>query len=113
MVGTMTTACLQAGQTPPKSENTSVDIESAALALRAISNVHRFMILCLLAEQEHTVGDLERAVGIRQPSMSQQLARLREDGIVSCTRDGKSMIYALTDSKIRQVILALNTIYQR
>jgi ArsR family transcriptional regulator, virulence genes transcriptional regulator len=113
MVGTMTTACLQAGQTTPKSENTSVDIESAALALRAISNVHRFMILCLLAEQEHTVGDLERAVGIRQPSMSQQLARLREDGIVSCTRDGKSMIYALTDSKIRQVILALNKIYQR
>lgn len=108
----MTTACLQAGQTTPNSETTSVDIESAALALRAISNVHRFMILCLLAEQDHTVGDLERAVGIRQPSMSQQLARLREDGIVSCTRDGKSMIYALTDSKIRQVILALNKIYQ-
>ncbi len=98
MVGTMTTACLQAGQTTPKSEITSVDIESAALALRAISNVHRFMILCLLAEQEHTVGDLERAVGIRQTSMSQQLARLREDCIVSCTRDGKSIIYALTDS---------------
>tara|TARA_R100000353_G_scaffold130527_1_gene92658 strand:- start:128 stop:469 length:342 start_codon:yes stop_codon:yes gene_type:complete len=113
MVGTMTTACLKAGQTTPIRESSAVDIDSAAAALRAISNVHRFMILCLLAEQEHTVGDLERAVGIRQPSMSQQLARLREDGIVSCTRDGKSMIYALTDSRVRQVILTLSTIYHR
>ncbi|MDF1749446.1 MAG: metalloregulator ArsR/SmtB family transcription factor [Alphaproteobacteria bacterium] len=109
----MKTACLKTDQTTPLSEGSAVDIDAAATALRAVSNVHRFMILCLLAEQEHTVGDLERAVGIRQPSMSQQLARLREDGIVSCTRDGKSMIYALTDPKIRQVILALNQIYQR
>ena len=56
--------------------------EAAAKLLKAISNPRRLMILCRLAEGEKTVGQLEVEMKMRQPQLSQQLARLRGDGIV-------------------------------
>lgn len=89
-----------------------VDFDAATTLLRAFANPHRFKILCLLRQGELTVGELEMAIGIRQPSMSQQLARLREDGIVSCRRDGKSMIYSIASPRAQRLVDALICIHE-
>lgn len=88
-----------------------VDFDAATSLLRAFANPHRFKILVHLRQGELTVGALEAAIGIRQPSMSQQLARLREDGIVTCRRDGKSMIYSLASSEARHLVDAIVSIH--
>ena len=58
--------------------------------LKALANENRLIILCCLAEGEKNVGELETMLGIRQPSLSQQLARLRSDGLVETRRDSET-----------------------
>lgn len=89
-----------------------VDFDAATSLLRAFANPHRFKILVHLRQGELTVGELETAIGIRQPSMSQQLARLREDGIVTCRRDGKSMIYSLASTEAQHLVDAIIRIHK-
>ena len=55
--------------------------------MKVLSNEHRLMILCLLVEQERSVGDMARALDMRQAALSQQLALLRKDGLVNTRRD--------------------------
>lgn len=112
MVGTMRTMIARIRQDHPDESMYDIDFDSATNVLRAIANVHRFKILCLLANAERKVSELEQAVGIRQPSMSQQLARLRDDGIVSCRRDGKMMIYSLINDKVRRLVLSVGELYR-
>jgi ArsR family transcriptional regulator len=57
--------------------------------LKTLAHPHRLLILCHLAEGERSVGELERLLKLRQPTLSQQLARLREDGLVETRRTGK------------------------
>lgn len=90
---------------------TDVDTEAASKLLKSFANPHRFHILCLLRQGELTVTELEKAVGIRQPSMSQQLARLRSDGVVSCRRDGKTMLYSLANPQAVQLVDMLIALY--
>ena len=98
---------------PPRKPKRPMDIDRAVTVLRALSNPHRLKILTLLRDSELSVGALEQSVGIRQPSMSQQLARLREDGLVETRRDGKQIYYSLTDTRARNLIRALGTIFHR
>lgn len=81
--------------------------EEAASVLRALSNPSRLMILCFLVEAERTVSEIEVALGLSQAYVSQQLARLREEGIVAATRDGRMMRYRLSDPRIAPVIEVL------
>ena len=76
--------------------------------LRALANENRMMILCLLAEGERSVGELEAITGARQPTVSQQLARLRADGLVESRRDGKTIHYSLISPRARQILELLN-----
>ena len=92
-----------------KADQMAMAAEEAADAMRALSNPSRLLILCQLAGGERTVGELEIALDLGQAYVSQQLARLREDGIVAATRDVRQMRYRLTDSRIAPVI---ETIYQ-
>ena len=92
-------------------EQNDVDTESASKLLKAFANPHRFHILCLLRQGERTVTELEQAVGIRQPSMSQQLARLRADGVVNCQRNGKSMLYSLANTEAVRLVDMLVELY--
>src|SRR5262245_18329453 len=62
------------------------------------------MILCILAEGERSVSELEDLWNLRQPTVSQQLARLRADGLVSTRRDGKTIYYNLASEEARIVI---------
>jgi DNA-binding transcriptional ArsR family regulator len=72
--------------------------------LKALAHEGRLMILCHLASGEKSVTDLERLLSSRQAAVSQQLARLRLEGLVKYRREGKAIYYSLRDSKSRRVI---------
>ncbi len=72
--------------------------------LKTLAHEHRLMLLCLLAEQERSVTELEDLLALRQPTVSQQLARLRQDGLVKTRRKGKAIFYSLADEGTRAFI---------
>ncbi|WP_270730929.1 ArsR/SmtB family transcription factor [Shimia sp. Alg240-R146] len=72
--------------------------------LKAISHEGRLMILCQLASGEKSVTELEDLLAARQAAVSQQLSRLRLEGLVKPRRDGKTIYYSLTDDRPRQII---------
>jgi len=79
--------------------------------LKALSHESRLIVLCLLAERERSVSELEQILSLRQPTVSQQLARLRLDGLVSTRREGKAILYSLANDDVRRVIGVLYSIY--
>jgi len=81
--------------------------ESAARAaafLKTLAHEGRLMILCHLGDGEKSVGELEKLLQIRQAAVSQMLARLRQERLVSTRRDGKTIYYSLQDGNAAQVI---------
>ena len=89
----------------------SKNAKQAASLLKALSNETRLMILCAIAEEEKTVSQLETLLQMRQPAVSQQLARLRADGLVSTRRDGKQVYYDLASDEGRAIIKTLYDLY--
>lgn len=79
--------------------------------LKALSHESRLILLCLLAERERSVGELEDILSLRQPTLSQQLARLRYDKLVATRRDGKAIYYSLANDDVRQVIAVIYDIF--
>src|SRR6056297_4028962 len=82
-------------------------VESATAAsnfLKAISHEGRLMILCHLVSGEKSVTELERLLSARQAAVSQQLSRLRLEGLVTPRRDGKTIYYSLTDDRPRKIL---------
>lgn len=82
-------------------------MENATIAtnyLKAISHEGRLMILCHLAAGEKSVTELEQLLSARQAAVSQQLGRLRLEGLVRPRREGKTIYYSLTDDKSRKII---------
>ncbi|ALG91949.1 MAG: ArsR family transcriptional regulator [Confluentimicrobium sp.] len=78
--------------------------EAASSFLKALSHEGRLMILCHLSTGEKTVTELERLLSSRQAAVSQQLARLRLEGLVAHRRDGKAIFYSLADDRARRTI---------
>ncbi len=72
--------------------------------LKAISHEGRLMILCHLATGEKTVTELEELLSARQAAVSQQLSRLRVEGLVSPRREGKAIYYSLTDTRAVKIL---------
>lgn len=83
----------------------------AARLLRALANDKRLMLLCLLVEGEHSVGELNARVDLSQSALSQHLAVLREDGLVETRREGQTIHYSLADGPIHAIIETLHGIY--
>lgn len=84
--------------------------QRASNFLKAISHEGRLMILCHLASGEKSVTELEELLSARQAAVSQQLSRLRLEGLVTPRRDGKTIYYSLTDdrsTKIMEVVYEL------
>ncbi|SFO88105.1 ArsR/SmtB family transcription factor [Tranquillimonas alkanivorans] len=82
-------------------------VENATRAsnfLKAISHEGRLMILCHLATGEKSVSELERLLSARQAAVSQQLSRLRLEGLVVPRREGKTIYYSLADDRPRQIM---------
>ena len=82
----------------------TVQAQAASNFLKALAHEGRLMILCHLSTGEKTVTELEHLLASRQAAVSQQLARLRLEGIVSCRRDGKAIYYALHDPRAARVV---------
>jgi len=80
----------------------------ACTLLKALANPDRMQVLCLLPRREHCVGELERALGIRQSALSQQLAVLREHGLVRTRREGTNIHYAIASTAALAMIGVLN-----
>ncbi len=76
----------------------------ASNMLKALSHEGRLMILCHLVTGEKTVTELEDLLSARQAAISQQLARLRHEGLVTPRRDGKAIYYSLTDERPKQIL---------
>ena len=77
---------------------------TASRFLKAISHEGRLMILCYLASGEKSVTDLETLLSSRQAAVSQQLARLRSEGLVSARREGKVIFYRLADKRATRIL---------
>jgi len=83
----------------------------ASTLLKAMSNPHRLMVLCQLVDNERSVGELERVVGLSQSALSQHLARLRNDGLVKTRRSAQSIYYSLAGEEASAVIETLYNLY--
>lgn len=76
----------------------------ASNLLKALSHEGRLMILCHLVTGEKSVTELEDLLSARQAAVSQQLARLRLEGLVTPRRDGKAIYYSLTDDRPKRIL---------
>jgi ArsR family transcriptional regulator, virulence genes transcriptional regulator len=83
----------------------------AADFLKALANRHRLLVLCHLSEGEKSVGELEKLLGVRQPHLSQQLARLRKDGLVETRRNSRTIYYRLGSPEAERLIGVLHQMF--
>ena len=81
--------------------------------LKAISHEGRLMILCHLASGEKSVTELEELLSSRQAAVSQQLTRLRLEGLVTPRRDGKAIYYSLADDRATQIMEVVYDLFCR
>ena len=79
--------------------------------LKALANRHRLMILCQLIDGEHSVGEMAEFLGVRDSNVSQHLALLRKDGLVSTRREGQTIWYALASEPVKRLVGTLYDIY--
>ncbi len=83
----------------------------ACALMRAMSNPDRLMLLCQLAQGERRVGELEELLDIQQPTLSQQLAVLREEALVETRREGKQIYYRIASQAALAVMDVLYSSY--
>jgi DNA-binding transcriptional ArsR family regulator len=87
--------------------------QHASEFLKALSHEVRLLILCFLFEGEKSVSEIEKMLKLRQPAVSQQLARLRADGLVETRRNGKNIYYSLARNEVRDLIKVLHDVFCR
>ncbi len=81
----------------------------ASELLKALSHETRLMILCILCEGEKSVSELENILSMPQAAVSQQLARLRMDGLVQTRREGRTIHYSIVNNEVVSIV---GTLYQ-
>lgn len=92
-------------------ETLVANAREASEFLKALSHEARLIILCSLVDGEKSVTEIERMLNLRQPAVSQQLARLRADDLVEARREGKNIYYSLARSEVREIIEALHNTF--
>lgn len=98
-------------ETSPEIEAMMRNARDASDLLKALSHESRLLLLCILAEKERSVGELETILSLRQPTVSQQLARLRYDNIVTTRRDGKTIYYSIANDDLRKIVRVIYDIF--
>ena len=92
----------------PKSKDLSPLADEATELLKALAHPARLMICCQLRDEEMSVGDIETTLGIKQPRLSRELSKLREEGLVETRRVSKLIYYKLSDKpRVRGMIDAI------
>ena len=84
--------------------------EQACKLMKVLSNPDRLMILCQLSKGELRVGEIEEALGIGQPTLSQQLTVLRDEELVTTRREGKSIYYQIASP---QALAVMNVLFEQ
>jgi DNA-binding transcriptional ArsR family regulator len=107
----MGVAAAIAEQHPTEFEVMAANAGDASRFLKAIAHQSRLLILCILCEGEKSVTELERLLALRQPTVSQQLARLRTERLVNARRDGKTIYYSLASDDVRIIIDAVHRVF--
>lgn len=100
-----------ANEPPPEVDEMQAHAADAASLMRAFGNESRLMILCTLAEGERSVGELNEIIPLSQSALSQQLARLRREGLVKTRRESQVIHYSLCDGPADRVINVLHDIF--
>ena len=86
--------------------------QQASSLLKAMANECRLLVLChLSANGELTVGELVERIGLSQSALSQHLAKLREEGLVSTRKEAQTVYYRLCDPKTEQLLLLLHDLF--
>lgn len=93
--------------TKPLSPKLCRSVAEASALLKVLANPNRLSLVCFLMEEEASVATLELALGIRQPTLSQQLGALRDAGLVAARRRGKSIFYRVEDGRAAGLVQAL------
>tara|TARA_A100001388_G_C28720607_1_gene476159 strand:+ start:322 stop:654 length:333 start_codon:yes stop_codon:yes gene_type:complete len=88
-------------------------VERATSLLKAMANKHRLLVLIKLADREYSVRELEHVTGLGQSALSQHLARLRRDRLVTTRKSAQTVFYRLADRKVRKVLETLDYLYDR
>jgi len=83
--------------------------DEASGLLKALSNRHRLLIICQLIDGERPVGELAELLKLRDSTVSQHLALLRKDGLVSARREAQTIFYSIASEPARDI---LNTLYR-
>lgn len=98
---------------PPSSamEAMEANADAATALLKALAHEGRLRILCHLAEGEKSVTELERLISARQSAVSQQLSRLRLEGLVDNRREGKTIYYRIADPRAARILALLHDIF--
>ena len=95
----------------PSMEQMRKHAPDAAGLMKALGNESRLMVLCSLTEGEKSVGELNEMIPLSQSALSQQLARLRTQGLVETRRESQTIFYSLAEGPAEQVIHLLHDIY--
>jgi DNA-binding transcriptional ArsR family regulator len=96
------------GEISPEMQSLMQKARKASEFLKALAHENRLLILCLLSERERSVTELEGLLAVNQATVSQQLARLRLEGLVETRRDGRIIYYSLADETTRRFIMAIH-----
>jgi DNA-binding transcriptional ArsR family regulator len=88
-----------------------LDLKRAVELMRCLGNPSRLTIAVALVEGERSVSELEEKLAIKQPILSQQLAELRDAGVVQARRSSKSVFYSIADQKAGHLITAVQQIF--
>ncbi len=85
--------------------------DQASTLLKALANRHRLIVICQLLEQERSVGELAALLKIRHSTVSQHLALLRKDGLVTARREGQTIWYSIGSAPARELVRTLYRVY--
>jgi len=91
-------------KTSPSLDKLKIKAPEVAEFLRLFANGNRLILLCHIAQKERSVTDIQNDLGIKQPGLSQQLAELRQSGLVKTRRDSRLIYYSIADEKARAVM---------
>jgi len=87
-------------------------VARAAALLRTVGNERRLLVLCLLASNgEMTVGDMLGQVDLSQSALSQHLAKMREEGVVSYRREAQTLYYRIADPNVERLLATLKDMF--
>ncbi len=94
-------------------EDMEANAAQAVKLLKALANERRLFILCHLLDKELSVGEMNQFLGLSQSALSQHLAILRNDDLVSTRKEAQTVYYSLKSNEVREMIALLHRLYCR